>query len=150
MAGGLGAHEVARRAGHDVDGAPAVGPFRVGVAVAPEGGPDGIALLQTLAGGRRLRQQLLEVAGLFAGEGLADDALGLGADTGEVAQAVLVGEDLDLVVAHAFEGGSGSPKGAHAIGGLTGPFQQVTDALEGLYWTHGGRLTAMSPYSLGP
>src|SRR5206468_3382464 len=98
--------------------APAVGPVRVGVAVALEGGADGVSLLEALAGRRRALEELLQVGRLLAGQGLANHPFGLGPDTRKVAQSVQVGEVLDLLDAQVLQRGRRAAERADAISGL--------------------------------
>jgi hypothetical protein len=108
----------------------------VHVAVALEGGEQGGALLGQLrgrpgAGGAGL--ELLQVGGNLAGEGVEDDPLGLVADAGQVLQPAGGGPTFQFRRVERLDGGGGVAEGAHPVGGLTGPLEQVGDPAEGLH-----------------
>ena len=128
--------EVAGGPGHDVDGAAAVGPVGMAVAVALDGGQHrGGALVHRLGfrGVGVLGLQVLEVGGHLAGQRLADDRRRGGADAGQVPQPAPGGQ----VGQHPGSGvrrrlGRG-PEGAHPVGGLPGLLEQVGDAVQRLH-----------------
>ena len=132
--------EVTGRPRHHVDGAATVGPVGVGVAVAFEGGADGVALLEAFPRRGRLGQERLEVGGLLAGQGLANHSFGLGTHPREVTQPIVLCEGADLVFRHALEGGRRSPEGPDPVRGLASALEEVSDALERLHRVHAGRL----------
>ena len=126
--------QVAGGLGHLLDGAAAIRPVRVGVAVALERRPDVVAAAQVALTGGLL--ELAQVAGDLAGERLADDLLGLGTDSGQLAQPVGLRPLADLVVAQLLDGGGGPAEGLHAVGRFPPSLEEVGDALECLDGAH--------------
>ena len=123
--------QVAGRFGHLPDRAAAVGPCGMGVAVAPQRGPQGGRAL----GHRRAldRLQAPQVHRDLAGQGLADHPLGDLPDPGQATEAGAGpgGQPGQLGRVGGVDGGRGPPEGPHLVGRLPAPLEQEGDAAQG-------------------
>ncbi len=117
--------QVAGGLGHLLDGAAAVGPVGVGVAVAAQRGP------QRLPAGHRpglgAFQQAGQVAGLSAPHRLGDHLAGAAADAGQVGERAPVDPVAQLLGGQAGDGAGGAAERVNPVGGFTGSLQLEGD-----------------------
>ena len=126
--------------------APTVAPRRVGVAVAPEGGPVRSGLGAHLD--HRLGLELGQVGGDLAVEGLADHAGGRVADARQLGQRAGPGPLLELGRVGGHDDVERPHPGLRLEAGHVGAVQAVDDPLQGLDGGHRARLRAAARTAL--